>query len=327
MVPKRKCAMDARVRIQSYAMEEWDRRDEDEVGGDGKDDETETNGNHEKKQNSATYDGRVSPTTVVVVVGMDGQDGTIDKNNHDAIANVSSPDQSSSAGSRSNEDDIDDDDDDEEDDDEYEEDDDEMKKTKKRVPVKASGPKTKRTERSAKATPARRSSTSTRKTKKTPSCGTKKAAFNGKKVKPSSAAVGGASSQLGGTAPDMILVVVTARMVQDGTGTDKKQLSALTGIAGASTIRKALADLQRRLLIIVDGSLVRPTSAGIDEVGDNVNLVLHTLPSTDADHHKLVQTSKNLSNKEIQIFQYLSKGCPVVKEDMRQDLDYAKNST
>jgi hypothetical protein len=135
------------------------------------------------------------------------------------------------------------------------------------------------------------------------------------------------SAKSGGNAATKILNIVAARMAKFGRSTAKEHLPVYAAIAGRSTIRNGLARLKKQGLITVTrtGEVV-PTDKGM-ESADWTNVNLDNIPSTNEDYHKIVKTSKKLSDRERKLFDHIADGQPHLKADIREALGYLNNST
>ena len=121
-----------------------------------------------------------------------------------------------------------------------------------------------------------------------------------------------------------ILNAVASNKAQFDEGTEMEQLPALTGIAGASTIRNGLAALKKQSLVIVVAKVAHATPKGMDCA--DLSAVAE-LPKTNQEHHETIKTVRKLKTKEIELFDKLSDGRVHSKNDIRKAMGIGGDST
>lgn len=134
---------------------------------------------------------------------------------------------------------------------------------------------------------------------------------------------GGGRDSSGG-AKMKILNAAAATKLSLGEDLDRKQIPALTGITGASTIRNALAALKKNGWIEVTAETVVLTSEGMDRANPGDLEV----PSSNAEHHEKIKTQRKLTPKAIAVFDMLVDGRVYSKQDVANAIfDGKMNST
>lgn len=102
------------------------------------------------------------------------------------------------------------------------------------------------------------------------------------------------------------------------------QLSVLTGIGGASTIRKGMTDLKRLSLVVVEAKVAHATAKGMDQA--DLSAVAER-PRTNQEYHEKIKTARKLKPKEVDLFDALSDGQKHFKKDVREALGVTGDST
>jgi len=123
-----------------------------------------------------------------------------------------------------------------------------------------------------------------------------------------------------------ILNTAAALKATLGKDLDRKQISILTGINGASTIRNGLADLKKQNLAEVTPESVIVTEKGMEEA-DLSEVDVATIPTTNKDYQENIKVQLKLTSKELEVFDAMANGRVYTKDQIMIAIDGKKNST
>jgi len=104
---------------------------------------------------------------------------------------------------------------------------------------------------------------------------------------------------------------------------EKANLSAQSGVGGASTIRAALKYFKDNGLVIVNGKHVGATALGISLADPDAIQV----PTDNEAYHKSFKEKKKLTERDIMVFDLLSDGRTMNKHDIVEHFGWELNST
>ena len=121
-----------------------------------------------------------------------------------------------------------------------------------------------------------------------------------------------------------ILNAAAANKVKTGDDLDRNQISALSGVLGASTIRNALTALKKSQLVEVTASKVIVTEQGMEEADPGEISV----PTSNTQYHKQTKQHFKLKPKTCAIFDLLADGRKHTRQEIADCLcDGKTNST
>ena len=128
-----------------------------------------------------------------------------------------------------------------------------------------------------------------------------------------------------------LTILNKAAALKLGLGQDKierKQLSAVTGIQGKSTIANALTKIKNEGWMIVTPNDVTITDEGVEAADqDAVAAAVKDAPRTNAQYLESIKKHHKLSDRAIQLVDYIQDGARYEKEDVAAAIGCKMNST